>query len=291
MPARKINISNSSVFELVNTLLDQLTNTQKRIVHVLLNNYPVNGLETMANLADMSEVSSPSVLRFVRKLGFKGYMDFQASLRLEMKERLLTPLQKEIAEIDNDTISVGNSVLRLNEAFNINLNQSIMHVPTREIEYILELLMDQEVRFYFLGGRLTNALALYFYTQMHVMRPNVNHISGDVSVWPEYLIDIKEGDVICVFDIRSYQVELQKFATRAVKRKAELIVFTDQWLSPISNLSQHVFSLRTNIPAKWDSVVSIIALLDIIISIYTQENWSDEVQKRIEMLKKLGSFI
>ncbi len=290
MLSKKNNITNSTVFELVNDLLDQLTKTEKRIVHVLLSNYPMNGLETIANLAAMAETSAPSVLRFTRKLGFKGYIDFQASLRSEIKERLSTPLQKEMSEIDFDTVSLDSSILRLNEAFNSNLNESIMHIPTREIECLLELLKDQKVRFYFLGGRLTNALALYFYNQMHAVRPNVNYISGDESVWPEYLIDINEGDVVCLFDIRNYQMGLHQFANRAVKRKAQLILFTDQWLSPISHLTQHVFALRTNVPSKWDSVVSIIALLDIIISIYTQRNWSTDVQQRIIMLNKLGSI-
>ncbi len=99
------------------------------------------------------------------------------------------------------------------------------------------------------------------------------------------------GNVLCIFDIRRYQTELLNFANKAVKRKAEIILFTAQWLSPISNISQHVFPMRTNIPSKWDSVVSIIAMLEVIVAIYTQEKWSDEVELRIEMLKKLGSFI
>jgi len=280
-----------SVFELLDEVQDKLTTTEKRIVQALLTNYPTSGLETIAHLAELSAASSPSVLRFVRKLGFKGYTDFQASLRSELKERLSSPLKKEIAEIDIETVSLDGAILSLNEAFNTNLIESMEHIPTREIMSVLDLLMDQKVRFYFLGGRVTNALALYFYTQMHAVRPNVYHIPCNSSVWPEYLMDITEGNVLCIFDIRRYQTELLNFANKAVKRKAEIILFTDQWLSPISNISQHVFPMRTNIPSKWDSVVSIIAMLEVIVAIYTQEKWSDEVELRIEMPKKLGSFI
>lgn len=291
MTNRKINISDSSVFELLNEVLDKLTNTEKRIVHVLLSNYPMSGLETIANLAELSNVSSPSVLRFVRKLGFKGYTEFQASLRSELKALLSSPLKKESAEIDIGTASLDAAILRLTEAFNHNLNESMLHVPTREIMSVLNLLMDRNVRFHLIGGRLTNALALYFYTHLHAVRPNVIHIPCNSSVWPEYLIDMKEGDVLCIFDIRSYQLDIQEFANKAIDRKAEIILFTDQWLSPISKISQHVFPMRTNIPSKWDSVVSSVAMIEAIVAIYTQEKWSDEVESRIEMLKKLGSFI
>ncbi len=177
MPSNKMNISNSSVFELLNDVLGKLTRTEKRIVHVLLTNYPMNGLETIAKLAEMSGASSPSVLRFVRKLGFTGYTQFQERLRVELKERLSSPLKKEIAEIG--TNSIEGAMLRLNEAFKTNLSESIAHIPTREIISIHNLLLDQKVRFYLLGGRLTNAAALYFYTHLHTIRPNVYHVPCD----------------------------------------------------------------------------------------------------------------
>lgn len=69
-----------------------------------------------------------------------------------------------------------------------------------------------------------------------------------------------------MFDIRRYQTDLHKFAADANARGGAIILFTDQWLSPIAPIAKQLFCLRTDTGAAWDSTASIIALLDLIIA-------------------------
>ena len=62
--------------------------TERKVARVLLNQYPIVGLETIAQWAQKAAVSGPSVLRLVNKLGFDSYTGFQEALRLELFEKV-----------------------------------------------------------------------------------------------------------------------------------------------------------------------------------------------------------
>ena len=55
---------------------------------------PFAGLDTVAEFASRAGISAPSVLRFVTRLGFGGFPDFQKHLREELEAQLLSPLAK-----------------------------------------------------------------------------------------------------------------------------------------------------------------------------------------------------
>ncbi|HEY5858650.1 MAG TPA: MurR/RpiR family transcriptional regulator, partial [Actinomycetota bacterium] len=64
-----------------------MTPAERRVARALLETYPTAGLESLPQLADGAGVTGPTVLRFVRKIGFDGYPDFQRSLRQEVQAR------------------------------------------------------------------------------------------------------------------------------------------------------------------------------------------------------------
>src|SRR3546814_16216429 len=64
-----------------------LTPSEQKIARVLLADYPVSGLGTQSSLARRAGVSDPTVVRFVAKLGFDGFTEFQASLLDEVEDR------------------------------------------------------------------------------------------------------------------------------------------------------------------------------------------------------------
>src|SRR3546814_10154729 len=69
-----------------------LTPSEQKIARVLLADYPVSGLGTQSSLARRAGVSDPTVVRFVAKLGFDGFTEFQASLIDEVEDLLRSPL-------------------------------------------------------------------------------------------------------------------------------------------------------------------------------------------------------
>ena len=83
-----------SLAERIRLDMDSFTPSEKRAAHLLLSHYPFAGLDTVAEFATRAGISAPSVLRFVTRLGFSGFPDFQKHLREELEAQLLSPLAK-----------------------------------------------------------------------------------------------------------------------------------------------------------------------------------------------------
>ena len=85
-----------SVAEAIRDRLAALTASERRAARALLANYPMLGLETVAEFSARSGVSSPTVLRFTTRLGFANYAEFQRRLREEVEAQLKSPLAKAL---------------------------------------------------------------------------------------------------------------------------------------------------------------------------------------------------
>lgn len=282
MPEEEQTQDSESVAERLSRLYENLTTTERKPARVLLDNYPVAGLETVAQFAARSSVSGPTILRLIGKLGFEGYADFQAELRSELEARLQSPLQKHPAQRDDS----GDEVDAFCRNICDNIRLSMQHVPRAEISGVCQLLADCRRSVYLIGGRFSDALAQYFYMHLHAMRAGVRHVDAQRDAWPDYLVDIKRRDVVIIFDMRRYQAELLRFAEDAAARGAQVVLFTDQWLSPIAKVAKHVFSLRIKVRSSWDSSAATLALIELLLARLSEENWG-EVAKRMETLEEM----
>ena len=65
---------------------------ERRAAQALIADYPLTGLKTVAEFAIRAGVSSPTILRFVSRLGFQNYADFQSALQSELIEQVQSPL-------------------------------------------------------------------------------------------------------------------------------------------------------------------------------------------------------
>ncbi len=83
-----------TVGERVTQRLDSLSRAERKLARVLLASYPIAGLESVARFAERAGVSPPTVTRFITKLGFRGYPEFQETIRHEVQARLSSPLAR-----------------------------------------------------------------------------------------------------------------------------------------------------------------------------------------------------
>src|SRR5689334_7332697 len=70
----------------------KLTTLERRIADALFDSNLVLGLESVAGVAQQVAVSGPTVVRFVTKLGFSGFPQFQSAVRNDLRARLASPL-------------------------------------------------------------------------------------------------------------------------------------------------------------------------------------------------------
>jgi len=265
----------------VRSRLGELTPTERRAAHVLLSNYPFAGLETVAQFAARAGVSAPSILRFIARLGFSAYSDFQRRLKEELEAQLQSPLMKRAPEN-----RPGSPFADFAHAVVSNLTQTFDAIPPTEFEAIVGLLGDTKRRIHLVGGRFTEAIALYTLRHLRVVRPDVALVEGQAATWRDQVIDFGKRDVLVVFDIRRYQEDVILLAEEAADRGTTIILFTDQWLSPIARLAKHVISARIAVPSNWDSNAAIFAVVEALMASLTKSVW-DVAEARMKALEEL----
>ncbi|MFG5381240.1 MurR/RpiR family transcriptional regulator [Yoonia sp. R2-816] len=264
--------------------LDDLTRAERQLAHSILENYPASGLGPLAALARDAQVSVPTVARMVQKLGFKGYPEFQAELREELRAKAKSPIAKHDTWADG--APSGHMLNRFTDAVIDNIRHTLGQINPAAFDEACDLVADKARHLYIVGGRITHTMAEYLFLHMQVIRPNLTHIQSTSNTWPHHLLDISEEDVVVVFDVRRYENNTLKLAEMAHAKGAKLILFTDQWRSPIHQLADISISSRIVVPSAWDSAATTLLLVETMISTVQNLNW-DETKARMEELEDM----
>ncbi len=259
-----------------------LTPAERLLSDALLRDYPMAGLQSITKLAEAAGVSTPTVIRLARKLGFDGFPEMQAALREEASAQIKKPILKREGWPQGRKDSPAFRDFA--EAVFDNLNQTIERLDPATFDTLARVLADTRRSIFLLGGRITRSNADYFFNHLQIVRPGVTLLSQSPNVWPQYLIDMGPRSVLVIFDIRRYEADLARLASLAKERGVVIVLFTDQWGSPISQTADHVINALVEVPSSWDSTLGINLIVEALIAaIQTQR--LDKARDRIEELE------
>lgn len=261
--------------------LADLTRAERQLATHILGHYPVSALGSISALAKAAEVSTPTVVRLVQKLGFRGYPDYKKSLRAEVEKMLVTPLAR--AEKGEG----GDHILdRFADRVVTNLQATLSLIDRADFDGAARLLADHKRTVFALGGRVTHAMADYFVTLMTVARPDVTLIHGLSSAWPPALIDMRRGDILVVFDIRRYENIVLQITEMAKDQGAEIILVTDRWVSPAAAHARFTLACQIEAPTPWDSTVPILAVVETLLAAVQSLTW-EVTEARLKQVEDL----
>jgi DNA-binding MurR/RpiR family transcriptional regulator len=254
----------SRVGELVRHRLASLSPAERKLARVLLASYPIAGLESVARFAERAGVSPPTVTRFITKLGFAGYPEFQEVLRHEVQARLSSPLARYRDEQPDQ--GAGSLLTDALDVSRRNLQATVEQLSHHDFEEAVALVSDVRRRVLVLGGRVSSQLARYLVGQLHLLRPGVSLIDAERSAPAQQLIDVRKGDVVIVFDYRRYQADTIESARVAAAQGCGIVLFTDPWLSPASAFARQVLVTSVETVGPFDSLVGATAVVEAMVA-------------------------
>lgn len=264
--------------------MDSLTRAERQLAHKILENYPVSGLGSITTVSENAGVSTPTAARMVQKLGYGGYAEFQAALRQEIEARVSSPLVKHESWAGN--VPDEHILNRFADAAIENIRRSLAQLDVATFDAVCQLLASEKSPVFVVGGRITRALADYFFLHLQVVRPRVTLIQSISNAWPHYILEVDEGDVVVIFDVRRYENSTLKLAEMVAERGARIVLFTDQWRSPVHKFADYSFNLHIDVPSSWDSAVVIMLLLETVIAKLQELTW-DKTRPRMEALEDM----
>lgn len=257
---------------------ERMTASERKLAATLLADYPYNGLNSIQKLAEHAEVSPPSISRFVAKIGLPGYQEFQDQLMTELKEGQRSPVD---VHQRGRTIKGGYLSDFMSRATS-QMSVSADAITESQFDRICELLVNPKNDVYVLGGRISNTIAQHISFHLRQSRSGVYHLPDNSEEWPEYLLRMKQGDVLFLVDFRRYQSALEDLASKAVERVgAKVILMTDKWMSPISSHAAEILPVHIESGTLWDTYAPALSIAEAIVTRIAEDNF-DVTSARIE---------
>lgn len=270
-----------SIAERIQSKRDSMTRSEVQLADVILDEYPLAGLGSITELAEKAGVSTPTVARMVQKLGFPGYPAFQAELRAELGEMISDPIAKRGPW--QTGLPEEHILSRYARQAVENQQTTLDQIDPADFDGFCEMIAETDRAIHVTGGRITGTLARYLYLHLQMIRPGV-HLLPNTAAWPHDLLDIGPGDLLIAFDVRRYENATLLMAQMAHERGAEIVLFTDQWRSPVHRLARYTFAGRIVVPSAWDSALSLLLLLECTIASVQERMW-DSVKARTDALE------
>jgi len=201
--------------------LDTMTKTERQAAEYFLAHPDEFALLTLDKLALKVGVSTASIIRFCRRLGFFGYKDFQETLRDGMSNRMPLPIKLAHSRSTQADQLLDRVALDGIQAIHQTLNE----LSAQALSAAVELLEDSRRVFTF-GLRESYAMAHYLYTRLITIRDNVHILDTGFHTMLEPLLDLNADDTIVVFLFRRYTEQSLRMLPLLKATGASVIVIT-----------------------------------------------------------------
>lgn len=236
----------------------RLTAGERRVAEAMIDDLKLVAFGTVAQLAERSGSSGPTVLRFAVKLGFEGFVDLQAAVQEEIADQLRPATQRIRERQPSDVIGRGL------QADLDNVRRTIEEIDPAEFQAAIDLLADRRHRVFVMASEISGAAGLLLATQLDQLREGVSAIGGSPLQVARDIVRIEPDDIVVALDVRRYERWLLEALEGAHERGARVISLTDSRLSPLAARAKHTFVLHARGAGPFDSAVGAAALVHVI---------------------------
>lgn len=264
-----------SVSESIRQRMGKLSPAERRVARVLMSGAPTMGLESSARLAQRAGVSGPTVSRFVASLGFTNYAEFQQALREELSARVMPPV--EYYRRYRDSQSSSDLLSGSGSALGGIVASSVRGLDPEDFGRAVGLLAEPRHRVVALGGWFSHFAAGYLASRLQEIRAGVHVVPQTTSDRVTALAGLARKDVVVAFDFRRYERDTHDFARAAHDRGASVVLFTDPWLSPVSEFADALLIAQVVGPSPFETLAPTVAVAEMIVTAVAESLGDDAV--------------
>ena len=278
------NVSNTILERLAGELSELTPEAQKAATYVLENPHDV-GVSTVREIAKAAKVKPNTVVRMARQVGFEGYEDFRAPFREAIRRgaadfpdraRWLQDIRKS-GDLGGLFADIVRDVLT-------NVEDTFASISTEDLKSAAEAIWNAR-RVFTLGVGVNHSVARNFtylastgMTEFHAI-PRPGSTAIDDLAWAD------QRDVLIAITCKPFRSEVIEAVRIAREQGMTIVSLSDSPASPIILDADHGFVVSADTPQFFPSSVSIVALLETLLS-FVIAVASDEIVERVETFHK-----
>ncbi|MES0885378.1 MurR/RpiR family transcriptional regulator [Roseibium sp. SCP14] len=246
-------------------------------------------LDSMRSTATAVGVTSTTMLRLARHLGFDSYEDFKAGFQNELIRggfgARAGALQQGTSDDGKDS-NAGQILLAAEE----NIRQLRISLKREELDRLADL-MRRAPNVYLVGSGSLFWLASMMKNTGSLILSNLRLVGAEYSVAAEPMGVLQQEDIVICFGmnpIAQRTVDAMKYAQRY---GAYTVAVTDRPSSPLASDADFAFCADANSPHYYPSVVAMAALVEVILASIVMDGDGSEIARveEFERLRKRSS--
>lgn len=268
------------ITEIVTEHYQEMSKSEQSVASYFCDHVQDFALYTLDNVADSIGVSTTSVIRFCRKLGFTGYKDFQTHLRAEVNIQLTLPEQFQLLDNLQDNNALLQRILQDGIA---NLEKTFSEMPIQTLDEAVRLIHKAKRVFTF-GMRESFALAHYTYTRLATARGNAQILDVGYNGMVEQALDLTADDVVIFYLFHRYTAQARKVLPFVKAQGATVILITSAPYNSLEKYASLILPCHTSTRGIKNSSLAPICLADYFCNAVAMLNKpnTDERMRKIE---------
>lgn len=218
---------------LLRSIYPSLTKTEKKVADVVEQHPEETIMLTVTDLAEKANVSETTVIRFCRRLGFRGFQEFKLSVAQHMSN---LPSGADSQIEDSDDLSAVTRKVTMKCRQVLQDTADFMKAETLNAA-VDALLQAQRILFFGVGSSGITALD----AQLRFMRLGL-HVEAqrDPHIFAMWAALVKKGDVAFGISTSGSTKDVVDSMMRARNNGATVICLTSHAKSPVTNYADIV---------------------------------------------------
>lgn len=261
---------------LIETFYPSFSKQEKKVADYVIKEKKQVCFMSLSEITKKINVSESTIVRFVKKLGFKGFIEFKLEVANEISN-----LQNYISEdyIDNISSNIFETINKTKELIDKN-----------DVEKVVEYINNSKRMFIFgIGASGVAALEM----QNRFMRyGKIGHSVNDGHFQVMYSSVATSEDVIIVLSLSGETADLIYPLTIAKEKGAKIILITNYILSTLSKLSDvTLLTSGKETPLDGGSLIAKISqlyVIDILATGYALKNVETSQEMRNKIAKSIA---
>jgi len=249
-------MAEKSFLQRVRDGLEGLHPAERRLANFLLNFPGELAAYTAQELANLANVSPPTVSRFIKRLGYANYDAARRHVRIDKKSGAALLMVESKSNVLNDEVKA-----HLQQA-QLNLENTFLTTSLTEIDTLAESILSAR-KVWVLGFRSSHGLASYLYWQIYQVCPTISLCPAAGQTMAEHISAIAPEDCVVIIGMARRPKILEMILPHVINRGAKVAFVSDESMPDIKNIDWH-FKCQTLAPGPLFSHASVMMLMQMI---------------------------
>jgi len=285
----EIAFSMSSIGQLLMRVLKEGSTSNRLVADYFLRNPMRVTVLSVAELAESCQLSTATISRFARDLGFESYSAMRAAVADTIQAAML-PVEKLRSTIEQrkgaaDPISqslefAAANIVTTNQNLSMQtISDVVQKVTNARTVYVMGFGLTSH-----LAGLLTLHLAPFCTQVIEVCGYGGNEIAAG------HLANVDERDVLIVISFPRYTIDGIRLTRFARKHKASIVAITDSPASPLAELADYALYAKSDqsvLPSSGIAALAVIEALAIALMVSDKRN----VEKAEKLTEAISVFL